>query len=135
MADGFLTTHVLDTASGRPAAGLRITLESADGSVLAEALTDDDGRIGDLAADLAAEDHVLRFDTGAWFAAQGVAAFYPEVVVTFAVAIVAVSSTISGSVNSASNATRSSASTRASAMSASARRIASFHRAGRSVSA
>ena len=80
-----LSTHVLDTTSGRPAAGLRITLESADGSVLAEGLTDDDGRIGDLAADLAAEDHVLRFDTGAWFAAQGVAAFYPEVVVTFAV--------------------------------------------------
>lgn len=80
-----LSTHVLDTASGRPAAGLRITLESADGSVLAEGLTDDDGRIGDLAADLAAEDHVLRFDTGAWFAAQGAAAFYPEVVVTFAV--------------------------------------------------
>ena len=80
-----LSTHVLDTASGRPAAGVLVTLESADGSVLAEALTDDDGRIGDLAADLAAEDHVLRFDTGAWFAAQGAAAFYPEVVVTFRV--------------------------------------------------
>jgi len=80
-----LSTHVLDTTTGRPAAGLRITLESADGSVLAEGLTDDDGRIGDLAADLAAEDHVLRFDTGAWFAAHGVAAFYPEVVVTFTV--------------------------------------------------
>jgi len=80
-----LSTHVLDTTTGRPAAGLRITLESADGSVLAEGLTDDDGRIGDLAADLAAEDHVLRFDTGAWFAAHGVAAFYPEVVVTFSV--------------------------------------------------
>ena len=80
-----LSTHVHDTASGRPAAGLRITLESADGSVLAEGLTDDDGRIGDLAADLAAVDPVLRFDTGAWVAAHGAAAFYPEVVVTFAV--------------------------------------------------
>ena len=80
-----LSTHVLDTSTGRPAAGLRVTLESADGSVLAEGLTDDDGRIGALAADLVAEDHVLRFDTGAWFAARGTAAFYPEVVVTFAV--------------------------------------------------
>ncbi|WP_374457255.1 hydroxyisourate hydrolase [Nocardioides sp.] len=80
-----LSTHVLDTAGGRPAAGLRITLESADGSVLAEGLTDDDGRIGSLAANLVAEDHVLRFDTGAWFAAQGTTAFYPEVVVTFTV--------------------------------------------------
>lgn len=80
-----LSTHVLDTAGGRPAADLRITLESADGTVLAEGRTDDDGRIGDLAADLVAADHVLRFDTGAWFATQGTAAFYPEVVVTFAV--------------------------------------------------
>ena len=47
-----LSTHVLDTSSGRPAAGLRIALESADGSLLAEGVTDDDGRIGDLAADL-----------------------------------------------------------------------------------
>ena len=80
-----LSTHVLDTASGRPAAGLRITLESADGTVLAEGVTDADGRIGDLAADLLAEDHALHFDTGAWFADRGTTAFYPEVVVTFAV--------------------------------------------------
>ena len=80
-----LSTHVLDTASGRPAAGLRIVLESADGSVLAEGITDDDGRIGDLAGDLVAEDHVLRFDTGGWFAGLGTTAFYPEVVVTFTV--------------------------------------------------
>lgn len=81
-----LSTHVLDTTSGRPAAGLRVTLETSDGSVLAEALTDADGRVGDLAGELVAEDHVLRFDTGAWFAARGETAFYPEVVVTFTVA-------------------------------------------------
>ena len=52
-----LSTHVLDTSAGRPAVGLRITLESADGSVLAEGLTDEDGRIAPLAGDLAAEDH------------------------------------------------------------------------------
>jgi 5-hydroxyisourate hydrolase len=80
-----LSTHVLDTSAGRPASGLRITLESADGSVIAEALTDEDGRVGALAADLLAEDHDLRFDTGAWYAARGEAAFYPEVVVTFTV--------------------------------------------------
>jgi len=81
-----LSTHVLDTATGRPAAGLRVTLEAADGSVLAEALTDDDGRVGTLAGDLTAEDHRIRFDTGAWFAGQGIEAFYPEVVVAFTVA-------------------------------------------------
>ena len=73
-----LSTHVLDTATGLPAAGLRVTLEAADGSVLAEALTDDDGRVGTLAGDLTAEDHRSRFDTGAWFAEPGTAAFYPE---------------------------------------------------------
>ncbi|MGR3433898.1 MAG: hydroxyisourate hydrolase [Shimia sp.] len=47
MGEGFLTTHVLDTALGRPAAGLRIELSavSAAGvSVLAEATTNGDGR-------------------------------------------------------------------------------------------
>ena len=81
-----LSTHVLDTSTGRPAVGVRVTLSTADGSVLAEGVTDDDGRIAPLAGDLAAEDHVLRFDTGAWFAARGTTAFYPEVVVTFTVA-------------------------------------------------
>ena len=80
-----LSTHVLDTATGRPAVNLRVTLETTDGRVLAEAQTDADGRVGALAGDLAAEDHILRFDTGSWFAAQGVTGFYPEVVVAFAV--------------------------------------------------
>lgn len=80
-----LSTHVLDTSTGRPAAGLHLTLESADGTVLASGVTDDDGRVGDLAADLPGGDHRIRFDIGAWFAGQGVTAFYPEVVVAFTV--------------------------------------------------
>jgi 5-hydroxyisourate hydrolase len=47
MADGFLTTHVLDTARGVPAAGLRITLDRIEGERrerLAEAVTNGDGR-------------------------------------------------------------------------------------------
>ncbi|MFC7361978.1 hydroxyisourate hydrolase [Nocardioides astragali] len=80
-----LSTHVLDTAAGRPAVGLHLTLESADGAVVASGVTDDDGRVGALAADLPAGDHRIRFDTGAWFAGQGLTAFYPEVVVAFTV--------------------------------------------------
>ena len=80
-----LSTHVLDTSTGRPAVGVHVTLSTADGSVLAEGVTDDDGRVGTLAGDLATEDHLIRFDTGAWFAGRGVAAFYPEVVVAFTV--------------------------------------------------
>ena len=47
MAEGFLTTHVLDTARGVPAEGLRITLDRLDGGRrerLAEVATNADGR-------------------------------------------------------------------------------------------
>lgn len=45
MGDMKLTTHVLDTALGRPAAGLRIVLTRlSDGAVLADILTNEDGR-------------------------------------------------------------------------------------------
>ena len=47
MAEGFLTTHVLDTARGRPAAGLRIVLYRVDGERrerAAETVTNADGR-------------------------------------------------------------------------------------------
>lgn len=47
MADGRLTTHVLDTARGRPAEGIRITLYRVSGNShrkIAEAVTNDDGR-------------------------------------------------------------------------------------------
>lgn len=80
-----ISTHVLDTATGRPAAGLAVTLETPDGTVLTRATTDADGRVGDLAHGVGEGVHRLRFDTGDWFGGQGVEAFYPEVVVTFAV--------------------------------------------------
>ena len=81
-----LSTHVLDTSRGRPAEGLRITLQSGVGADLAEAVTDGDGRASGIGAgELAAGVYRLRFDSGAWFAEQGVAGFYPEVVVTFTV--------------------------------------------------
>jgi 5-hydroxyisourate hydrolase len=47
MADGRLTTHVLDTARGRPGAGIRIMLYRVSGNShrkIAEAVTNDDGR-------------------------------------------------------------------------------------------
>ena len=82
-----LSTHVLDTSRGLPAVGVRIVLESAAGTLLAEAVTDADGRAGVLApGDLAPGTYRLRFDSGAWFAAQGVEGFYPEVVVAFELA-------------------------------------------------
>ena len=75
-----LSTHVLDTSRGRPAAGVPVRLEDALGDVLGEGVTDADGRVGRLGADLDPGAYVLRFDTGAYL---GPEAFYPEVAVTF----------------------------------------------------
>jgi 5-hydroxyisourate hydrolase len=44
---GRITTHVLDTAAGKPAAGLKVSLTRLDGTtqVVAEAITNADGRV------------------------------------------------------------------------------------------
>ncbi len=44
-----ISTHVLDTERGRPAAGVRVQLFDADGDPVGEGTTDDDGRIRELA--------------------------------------------------------------------------------------
>ena len=44
-----VSTHVLDTERGRPAAGVRVELYGPDGSLAGEGVTDDDGRIPRLA--------------------------------------------------------------------------------------
>ena len=43
-----LSTHVLDTERGRPAAGVRVELFNADGDLVGDGVTDDDGRITEL---------------------------------------------------------------------------------------
>lgn len=60
-----LTTHVLDTARGRPAAGVRIELRDPD-VVVAAVVTDADGRAVVL-EDLRAGTYELRFAVGAYF--------------------------------------------------------------------
>jgi 5-hydroxyisourate hydrolase len=84
-----LSTHVLDAASGRPAADVRVVLDRRDGDSwqrLGGGVTDDDGRVGDLAAGgLGAGVHRLVFATGDYFAATGQTGFYPEVPVVFEV--------------------------------------------------
>jgi 5-hydroxyisourate hydrolase len=86
-----VTTHVLDTSRGRPAAGVPITLAIRDGAdyrELGSGATDADGRLRTLLpadAPLAAGDYRIRFDTGAYFRASGVEGFYPEVTIVFTV--------------------------------------------------
>src|SRR5262245_28720122 len=86
-----ITTHVLDTARGRPAAGVAITAYRASENgwiLLGQSVTDADGRCRNLLTSglpLAAGTYRLCFETGAWFQGEGVDAFHPEVNVTFEV--------------------------------------------------
>ena len=56
-----LSTHILDTASGRPASGVAVSLEK-DSAVIARGVTDGDGRIAQLAAELGAGRYRLVFE-------------------------------------------------------------------------
>jgi 5-hydroxyisourate hydrolase len=83
-----LSTHVLDTARGLPAAGVGVALSrrKRDGSwsVVSNAVTDADGRVKDLSrGPLEGGEYRLEFASGAYFKASGMAAFYPEVAVVF----------------------------------------------------
>jgi 5-hydroxyisourate hydrolase len=94
-----VTTHVLDTARGAPAAGVPVRLERVSGSGMGEAgpggagteevgraSTDADGRVRDLGPErLPAGTYRLVFDTAAYFGRQQTAGFFPEVAVTFSV--------------------------------------------------
>jgi 5-hydroxyisourate hydrolase len=79
-----VSTHVLDSVLGRPATGIAVRLFAED-HLLAEGVTDEDGRCRLTEEATGAGTHRLVFATGPWFAAQDRAAFYPEVVLTFAV--------------------------------------------------
>lgn len=82
-----VSTHVLDTAVGRPAAGVPVVLErlvGLDVEPVATATTDADGRAGALGPDvLAGGIYRLTFDTSAYFALTGRPTFYPNVAVSF----------------------------------------------------
>ncbi|MCB9599829.1 MAG: hydroxyisourate hydrolase [Polyangiales bacterium] len=83
-----LSTHVLDLASGLPAAGVRVVLETrTDGAwrMLGEHRTDDDGRVKALLPEgevLQATLYRLTFDTAGHLGAD---AFFPEATLTFRV--------------------------------------------------
>ena len=85
-----LTTHVLNTATGTPAAGLQISLEklmAGSFQAVSSGTTNDDGRLSEsLVGDLwGAGVYRMRFETGAYFVAQKQTCFYPHVEVVFEV--------------------------------------------------
>ncbi|MFL6417395.1 MAG: hydroxyisourate hydrolase [Bryobacteraceae bacterium] len=76
-----ISTHILDTAAGRPASGIQVHLYR-EGKELASAWTDQDGRVPSFSpADkpLVSGKYTILFDVGTRWAES----FYPEVSVTF----------------------------------------------------
>ena len=99
---GRLTTHVLDTANGRPAAGVRFRVyavspgDSGERRLLREGVTNADGRCDAPLLEgegFKAGCYEIVFEAGAYFAALGPAlpqpAFVGDVVLRFGVADVA----------------------------------------------
>ncbi|GAA0389609.1 2-oxo-4-hydroxy-4-carboxy-5-ureidoimidazoline decarboxylase [Streptomyces luteireticuli] len=88
-----VSTHVLDTAAGRPAAGIAVALAARTGTgrwrEVGEAVTDADGRCARLPPLPAHATHArLRFGTESYLTREpaGGAAFFPEVTAVLAVA-------------------------------------------------
>jgi 5-hydroxyisourate hydrolase len=75
------STHVLDAALGRPAAGVVVLLTAADGSS-ERAATDADGRVR-FETHLGPGQHQIRYATGEWFGVAGRDTFFPTVTVDF----------------------------------------------------
>ncbi|MCX5743536.1 MAG: hydroxyisourate hydrolase [Proteobacteria bacterium] len=80
-----MTTHVLDTALGKPGRDIAIDLERADGTgwtPIGSGRTDDDGRLRTLtpAGPVAPGTYRIRFHTGAY-----VSGFFPVVEIQFTV--------------------------------------------------
>ncbi len=90
-----VSTHVLDSVTGKPAPGMVVSLESAvllgpdaerSWVSLGSGATNTDGRLKSWAdAPIGIGDHRLVFDTGTWFARQRRSCFYPEVIIAFTV--------------------------------------------------
>ena len=85
-----ITTHVLDTAIGRPGKNIAIELEREEHGtwkLIGGGITDDDGRLRTLTPQgpVQSGTYRIRFQTGAYFAAQGVLGFFPLVEIQFVI--------------------------------------------------
>ena len=86
-----ISTHVLDTSIGRPAAGVRVGLFRRDGErwvTVSQAETNADGRVaGLLSANASADAGTFRltFDAGIYFAERGQETFYTTIAIEFVI--------------------------------------------------
>jgi 5-hydroxyisourate hydrolase len=87
-----VTTHILDTARGRPAGGITVMMSQLQGEnwrQISLKTSDDNGRVSDLLpGDTVVEpgQYRIRFETKSYFDQAGTACFYPYVEVTFNIA-------------------------------------------------
>jgi len=86
-----ISTHVLDTSIGKPAAAVTVQLQRQSGAgwlAVSEAVTDKDGRVAELlppAGETGAGGYRLTFDVAEYFSARGVESFYSKVSIDFIV--------------------------------------------------
>ncbi len=79
-----ISTHILDTHLGKPAAYVTIKLFSEDSTLLGEALTNTDGRVTDFGlTEFKAGAYSLEFATASYFQALGLDTFFPKAVIHF----------------------------------------------------
>ena len=87
-----ITTHVLDTCSGKPGVGITVVLErkthSAGWQKVAEGMTNADGRLNDLIPTNEAflpGHYRLTFETAPYFLINDLEGFFPQVSIMFVV--------------------------------------------------
>lgn len=86
-----ISTHVLDTSIGKPAASVSVQLQRQSGAAwtdVSKAITDADGRVAALvpaAASREAGAYRLTFDVGEYFSGRGLDSFYSRVSIDFVV--------------------------------------------------
>jgi len=85
-----ITTHVLDTSIGRPGSAIAVELERVEQGVwhlVGGGVTDHDGRLRTLTPEgpVPSGTYRIRFQTGAYFAAQGTQGFFPVVEIQFSI--------------------------------------------------
>jgi 5-hydroxyisourate hydrolase len=81
-----ISTHVLDTTRGEPAAGVRVTLSQGDGRQPVTNETDADGRIASLGdGDLKPGSYRLTFEVGAYYKKKALTPFLDRVTIEFQV--------------------------------------------------
>jgi 5-hydroxyisourate hydrolase len=81
-----ITTHILDLVTGKPAAGVAVSLYLGD-QLISTGQTDADGRVEswEQAFDVTAGKYRLEFDVEPWFTSKGKSTFYEDIHISFRV--------------------------------------------------